>query len=68
LKTSLSVGALLFTIFGIFAFSFYFGTILVINEHSNSIRIVSQNQRFEIVKYDEKRFHEKLINLNDDKN
>lgn len=59
-KSSFSVGFLLFTVFGLFAFSFYVGTVLVINEYSNSVRIVSQNQRFEIVRYDEHKFNDKL--------
>ena len=51
---------MLFTVFGLFAFSFYVGTVLVVNEYSNSVRIVSQNQRFEIVRYDEHKFNDKL--------
>ena len=47
-KTALAVGIFLFSVFGLFAYSFYCGSVLVIKKFPNSIKITTKTGTFKI--------------------
>lgn len=47
-KVALAVGLLLFIVFGLFAFSFYAGSVLVVREIDNTLKVTTTNEDLEI--------------------
>jgi hypothetical protein len=47
-KTAIAVGMFLFCVFGLFAYSFYCGSVLVIKKFPNNIKITTKSGKFEI--------------------
>lgn len=52
LKTALTVGTFLLCMFSLFAFSFYWGTYLVLNDFPNEIKISTKGTYFTVGKPD----------------
>jgi hypothetical protein len=55
LKTALAVGIFLFSIFGLFAFSFYAGSVLVIKKFPNHFKLSSSEGIFKFQIFDNKK-------------